>query len=219
MTKEAKILIIIAGLVIIGGVLLAIFYNPQPQEPGQAVDGQSLIRDTSRMTKSASAKVNIVEFGDFQCPGCAALYPRIKQVLEEYKDKDVNFVFRNFPLEAIHPNAFAAAEAAETAGKLGKYWEMHELLYQRQNEWGTLSDPTDSFVNYAESLGLNGGEFKTLFTQHLFRDVIKADQKDGESVKVGSTPSVFINGVPMVTSSGVPTIEELKAKIDEALSK
>src|SRR6476469_3778045 len=122
MTKEAKILIAIAAVVVVGGVLLAIFFNPQPAEPGKAVDSQSLIRDNSHMTKQASAKVNLVEFGDYQCPGCGAAYPRIKQLLDGYKDnKDVNFVFRNFPLTTIHPNAMIGAEAAEAAGKQGKY--------------------------------------------------------------------------------------------------
>lgn len=219
MTKEAKILIIIAGLAIVGGVLLAIFYNPQPAEPGQAVDPQSLIRDSSRMTKSANAKVNIVEFADYQCPGCAALHPRIKEILEFYKDKDVNFVFRNFPLETIHANALPAAEAAESAGKLGKFWEMNNLLYERQNEWNNLPDPTDNFVAYAESLGMNAGEFKVIYTQHLFRDVIKADQKDGESLQIQSTPTVYINGVKFEGKDGIASVDEFKAKIDEELNK
>ncbi len=219
MTKEAKILIAIAFVVVIGGVLLAIFANPQPTEPGAPVDSQSLIRDNSHMTKQATAKVNLVEFGDFQCPGCAAASPRIKEIVEFYKDNpDVNFVFRNFPLDSIHPNAHIAAEAAEAAGVQGKYWEMHHLLYERQGEWGTLPNALDTMVGYAESLGLNGGEFRTAVGNRLFADVIKADQDDGTAIGVNSTPTFFLNGVKVETE-GVPTVDELKAKIDEALAK
>ena len=219
MTKEAKILIAIAAVVVIGGILLAIFANPQKTEPGAAVDPQSLIRSHSHMTKQASAKVNLVEFGDFQCPGCAAASPRIKEIVEFYKDNpDVNFVFRNFPLDSIHPNAHIASEAAEAAGQQGKYWEMHHLLYEKQGEWGTNPNPLDLFVGYAEGLGLNGGEFRTAVGNRLFADVIKTDQEDGTAVGVNSTPTFFLNGVRVETPA-VPTVAELKAKIDEALAK
>lgn len=218
MSKEAKILIIIAGLVIIGGVLLAIFFNPQKVEPGQPVDSQSLIRETSHMTKQASAKVNLVEFGDFQCPGCKAAHPRIKELLNIYKDNnDVNFVYRHFPLSG-HPNARPAAEAAESAAKQGKFWEMYDILFEKQDEWGPLQDPTDMFVSYAKSLGLNENDFKVSLTQHLLSDVVNADFSDGQAVKVTGTPTFFLNGVK-IESASIPTVDELKAKIEEELKK
>ncbi len=218
MNKEAKILIAIAVAVVIGGILLAIFANPQPTAPGAAVDEKSLIRDNSHMTKSPNAKVNLVEFGDFECPGCAAASPRVKEIVEFYKDNpDVNFVFRNFPLDTIHKNAHIGAEAAEAAGKQGKYWEMHHLLYEQQNEWSKAADPLEILVGYATSLGLNGDEFRQAVSQRLFAEIIKADQDDGKAVGVNSTPSFFLNGVRVETPA-VPTVDELKKKIDEALA-
>ena len=219
MTKEAKALIAIAIVVVIGGILLAIFANPQPTEPGQVIDDKSLIRENSHMTKSASAKVNLVEFGDFECPGCAAAAPRIKEVNEFYKDNpDVNFVFRNYPLDSIHKNAHLASEAAEEAGKQGKYWEMHYMLFERQQQWAGNPNPIDIFVSFASELGLDVDQFRSNVSQRIYADVIKADQEDGQKSGVASTPTFFINGEKLTTPS-VPTVEELKKFIDEALAK
>lgn len=216
MSKEAKILIAIALVVVIGGVLLAIFANPQPQDPGKPVDEKSLIRENSHRVKDLGAKVTIVEFGDFQCPGCGAAHPIVKQVLEHYKDnKDVNFVFRNFPLDTIHPNAHIAAEAAEAAASQGKYWEMHDLLFERQSDWSTNSSPIEVFVGYAESLGLNKDEFRGAVSQRLNADIIKADQDDGTALGVNSTPTFFINGVK---EAKVLSFDEFKTKIDALLA-
>lgn len=217
MSKEVKILIGIALVVVVGGVLLAIYANPQPQQPGQAVDSKSLIRETSHMTGKKDAKVQVVEFGDFQCPACGVAHPEVKAVMEMYKDNpDVNFVFRNFPLDTIHPNAHISAEAAEAAGAQGKYWEMHNLLYETQNEWAASTTPMDFFAKYAEQIGLNVNDFKVAVEQRLHTDVISADTKDGEAAGVNSTPTFFFNGEKQ---NKVLKREEMKALIDAALAK
>jgi protein-disulfide isomerase len=218
MTKEAKILIAIAGVVIIGGVLLAIFANPQPKDPGAPVDGQSLVRDSSHMTGQLGAKVTIVEFGDFQCPACRSAHPVVKQVLEAYKDNpNVNFVFRNLPLDAIHPNAHVSAEAAEAAGAQGKFWEMVNILFERQDEWANQPDPFELFVSYAQNIGVgNIDEFKTQVSQRQYAAVIKADQDDAAAVGATSTPTFFINGVKQ---EGGMNFDDWKAKIDAELAK
>ena len=217
MSKEAKVLIGIAIVVVIGGILLAIFANPQPSEPGAAVDAQSLVRESSHMTGKAGAKVTIVEFGDFQCPACAAAHPIVKQALESYKDNEnVNFVFRNFPLDSIHPNAQISAEAAEAAGAQGKYWEMHNLLYEKQADWSTNAAPLETFVGYAQSLGLDVDKFRQSVSQRMATDIIKADYDDGQKIGVNSTPTFFINGVK---EAKVLSLDELKAKIELELAK
>lgn len=217
MTKEVKILIAIALVVVVGGVLLAIYANPQPQDPGAVVDSQSLIRDNSHMSGKASAKVNVVEFGDFQCPACGAAHPIFKQVMDAYKDNpEVNFVFRNFPLDSIHPNAHIGAEAAEAAGAQGKYWEMNNLLYEKQSEWSTNPDPIEILVGYAKGLGLNVDTFRQAVSQRLYANIIKADYTDGEKAGVNSTPTFFINGVK---EAQILSLEEFKQKIDAELAK
>lgn len=217
MSKEVKILIAIAAVVIIGGVLLAIYANPQPKDAGTAVDPQSLVRDSSHMTGKLGAKVTVVEFGDFECPACGAAYPVVKQMLDNYKDNpNVNFVFRNFPLDSIHPNAHISAEAAEAAGGQGKYWEMHDMLYEKQQDWATNPAPLEVFAGYAQTLGLDVNKFKQDVTQHLFDNIVKADVDDANKLGLNSTPTFFINGEKEVK---VLTLDEFKAKIDADLAK
>jgi len=217
MSKEAKILIGIAVAVIIGGVLLAIYANPQPQEPGAPVDNNTLIRETSHMTGKKDAKVTIVEFGDFQCPACGVAHPEVKAALEQFKDNpEVNFVFRNFPLDTIHPNAHISAEAAEAAGAQGKYWEMHDMLYEKQAEWSASTSALDIFVGYAKEIGLNVDQFKLAVEQRLYSDVINTDYKDGEAAQVNSTPTFFVNGTKQ---NKVLQRDELKALIEAELAK
>ena len=216
MSKEAKILIGIAGVVVVGGVLLAIFFNPQPKEPGSKVDSQGLVRDTSHMTGKNDAKVTIVEFGDFQCPACAAAEPNVEKLMSDYKGNDnVNFVWRNFPLDTIHPNAQIGAEAGEAAAEQGKFWEMYKALYEKQTEWSELPDPLDKLVNYAQDLGLDANKFRDEVSTRRFSDVISADVKDGNSLGVNATPTIYINGEKMDSYQYDP----LKAKIEEQLKK
>ncbi len=216
MTKEAKVLGVIAAVVIVGGVLLAVFANPQPKEAGKSVDEKSLIRDNSYMTKQASAKVNVVEFGDFQCPACGAAQPILKKIIEEYKDnKDVNLVFRHFPLDSIHPNAHISSEAAEAAGAQGKFWEMYDKLYENQSIWTELPDPSDILAGFAQQLGLDVGKFKSEVSSRRYTDVIKADQEDGNKLGVNSTPTIYINGEKMDSYQ----YDKLKSKIEEDLKK
>lgn len=215
MSKEAKILIGIAALVLIGGVLLAIFANPQPKDPGAPLDTNSLIREGNHMTGSKDAKVNIVEFADYQCPACGAAHPILKRIVDEYKDNpNVNLVFKNFPLDTIHPNARISAEAAEAAGEQGKYWEMNDALYTNQSQWSENPSPLDIFVGYAQQVGVeNIEQFRESVQIRKYDAVISADVSDGQSINVNSTPSIFINGEKMDSYQ----YETLKAKIEEKL--
>lgn len=221
MTKEAKILIIIAVVVLIGGVLLAIYANPKPQEAGKPVDEKSLVRDNSHTTGKIGSKVTVVEFGDYQCPGCGAAHPILKQVIEKYKgNENFNFVFRNFPLESIHPNARISSEAAEAAGAQGKFWEMHDMLYENQNDWVSSETPLDVFSGYAAAIGIDVEKFKQSVTQHLFTDVIDADISDANAVQVQGTPTFFINGTLFAPNpQSIPQLEDFTKKIDEELAK
>jgi len=177
-------------------------------------DASLLVKDNSHMTAGKSAKVTVVEFGDYQCPACGAAHPVIKQVLEAYRNnKDVNFVFRNFPLPQ-HKNARLAAEAAEASGAQGKFWEMHDALYEHQNEWSDSDDALGMFAGYARQIGIDADKMAQEVEKNAFEDTIQSDINDGNTAGVNSTPTFFINGEMQV---GIPSIESFKAAIDAKL--
>jgi protein-disulfide isomerase len=140
------------------------------------------------------AKVVIYEYGDYQCPGCGSAYPVLKTVYEKYKDK-VAFVFRNFPLTTIHPNARAAASAAEAAGLQGKYWQMHDLLYVNQNAWSNADSAArvSTFTQYARSLGLNTDTFSRDLSSNNIAKKIAFDTALGKKLSVKETPTIYVN--------------------------
>jgi protein-disulfide isomerase len=141
------------------------------------------------------SKVLFIEYGDFQCPGCGSAYPTVKTVTEKYKGQ-VGFVFRNFPLTSIHPNAKAAAAAAEAAGLQNKYWEMHDVLYANQSSWENLgtSQRIDFFASYAKNLGLDTAKFKKDMGSTQVNQKINYDIALGKKVGVNATPSLYLNG-------------------------
>ena len=204
MSREVKILGSIAIVIV---AILGVLFLKAPQPSSNSVsaspsgssiftatpDMSALVRSDSHGTGSKTAKVSMVEFGDYQCPACGAVYPDVKQMTDAYKDKDFNFIFRNFPLPQ-HPNAPIAAEAAEAAGAQGKYWEMHDILYEHQTAWSDSTDPLPTFISYAIQLGLNVDQFKQDVSQNKYASVIEADKKDAGRLNLDHTPTIFING-------------------------
>jgi protein-disulfide isomerase len=168
------------------------------------------------------SKVILIEYGDFQCPGCGAAYQPVKAVTEKYKDQ-LTFVFRNFPLASKHPNARAAASAAEAAGLQGKYWEMHDMLFENQNTWGNLSttERATFFADYAQELGLNVDKFKTDMASTGVNQKINFDQALGKKQGVSGTPSFYLNGkvADIFGESGGADEEKLDKVIVDALKE
>lgn len=150
----------------------------------------------------ADSKVLLIEYGDFQCPGCGSAYPKVKAVTEKYKNQ-VGFVFRNFPLVSLHPNARAAAAAAEAAGLQGKYWEMHDKLYESQESWSTASssDRVNIFAGYASDLGLDTNKFKLDMADDKINQKISYDQAIGKKLDITGTPTLFLNGQAIDTGT------------------
>lgn len=142
-----------------------------------------------------NSKVVLVQYGDFQCPGCGAAYPNIKQLITKYQGQ-ITFIFRNFPLTTLHPNALAAAGVAEAAGLQGKYWQMHDALYENQNNWNTLSvdQRTQYFESLATQLGLNLTKFRTDVASAAVSQKIAFDQQLGNKDGVQGTPTFILNG-------------------------
>lgn len=143
------------------------------------------------------SKVALVEYGDFQCPGCGSAHPSVKALSEKYEN-ELAFVFRNFPLTNIHPNARAAAAAAEAAGKQGKYWEVHNALFENQDAWSSAStsERTNIFAGYAEQAGLNKSEFTAILKDQSanINKKINFDIALGRKLGVSGTPTFYLNG-------------------------
>lgn len=219
MTQEAKIFIgigIVALLLFFGAAFMLGDSSKDPAKDSAVADTNMLVRSDSHTIATSSAKVTVVEFGDFQCPACAAAHPTTKALLATYPE-DVNFVFRNFPLP-MHRNAQVAAEAAEAASEQGKYWEMHDMLYENQAAWEESTAPLDIFSEYAKSLELNVDAFRASVQGKKAEKKIKQDSDDGITLGVNSTPTFYINGEKL-QSNTLPTIEDFKAKIDPLLQK
>lgn len=138
-------------------------------------------------------KVTLLVYGDFQCPVCSQYSNIEKQLIQKFQN-EMNFTFRHFPLDSIHQNARAASRAAEAAGLQGKFFEMHDLLYQNQSSWSSTSDPLVIFTSYAEQLGLDSNKFKTDFASEAVNNTINADLNEGNGKGVSGTPTYFLNG-------------------------
>ncbi len=215
MTQEVKILSIVGAVtvvILIGAVFLLSGRSSTTSSTSSKADPKLLIRGDSNKMGSATAKVTFVEFGDYQCPSCGAAHPVVKEITTAYGDK-VQFVFRNFPLP-MHPNAPAAAEAAEAAGAQGKYWQMHDKLFETQNQWSGLANPIDVYVGFAKDLGLDTNKFKADVEGNKYSGKIQSDINDGTSLGVHATPTFYLNGQQAV---GVPSYKSLKSKIDTLL--
>ena len=206
MSNERKFLIgvgIVTVLVVLGGVFF--FSRGQGSETvSENVPFTEILKDSIHTKGEASAEAKIVEFGDFQCPACGQAYPIVKQFLKG-KENKVYFVFKNFPLTQIHQNGLPAARAAKAAGKQGKYFEMHDVLYEKQSEWSGLADPTSKFTEYAKGMGLDLNRFKKDMAEAI--GVINRDAALGKKAGVNSTPTFFINGKKY---PGVLTLQALE---------
>jgi len=147
------------------------------------------VGDHDHVQGPASAPVTLVEYGDYQCPYCGQAYPIVKRLQSEMGDK-LRFVFRNFPLTQVHEHAEHAAEAAEAAAAQGKFWEMHDALYENQKN---LSD--DHIVQLASKVGIDAKQVTDALGAHTYRQKVREDFIGGVHSGVNGTPSFFINGV------------------------
>ena len=200
MTKKAWIIFAAMCVGLIGGL---IFLQQRNQIDVSSVDTtkvQPASSESGHISEhvygNANSKVLLVEYADFQCPGCNSSYPVTKKVIEKYKDK-IGFIFRNYPLTSAHPNALAAAAAAESAGLQGKYWEMHNSLFENRASWVELSGSTrtENFVKLASDIkGLNVEKFKADLENPNIRKKIDYDMALGKKDSVGGTPAMYING-------------------------
>ena len=158
----------------------------------------------------ATAPVTLVEYGDYECPHCGAAYPVVKK-LQKKLGKSLRFIYRNFPLTSIHPLAERAAEAAEAAGAQGKFWEMHDWIFEHQD---TLE--AADLLKAAKALGLDPKKFASEMESEAHLPRVREDFKSGIRSGVNGTPTFFINGA---RHDRPPSYEDLLAALNRAIAQ
>lgn len=230
MTKEIKILAAVALVVIVGAIVGASYYRNSVQSVpvtgakssanAPAIPPETLVRPDSPTLGAADARVTLVEFLDPECESCAAFAPAVKKILKDY-DGRVRLVVRYMPL---HPNSLRAATLTEAAGEQGKYWQMQELLFRRQAEWGERHGAPSSapkpdinalFDKYAAEIGLDAEKVNAAVKENRFQSKLQRDLADGRTLGVRQTPSFFVNGRKLARFSEA----DLRALIEDELKK
>lgn len=149
--------------------------------------------DQAHQLGNLESDIRLVEYSDFQCPACKAAEPTVKSIVETFGDQMV-LEYRHFPLSSIHPNAEAAAKAAEAAAIQGKFWEMHDTLFENQDAWAQSFNPEKYFIEYAEEIGLNVDRFRYDLDSQDVADRVNADAQEAQSLQLPGTPSFVYNG-------------------------
>ena len=192
--QPLRVLLVLGLLATVSIVIAILVYNRTEQEQNATVLANnltSLIREDSPTRGPADAPVTLVEFLDPECESCRAAYPVVEQILEDY-DGQIRYVVRYIP---NHNNSALAIAATEAAGEQGKYWEMQELLFAMQPEWGEQSTAqTDKFIAYAETLGLDTEQFSAGLQNPAYFEKAQRDNTDAATLGLRGTPTFFVNG-------------------------
>lgn len=214
MDRTLWIIFVLIGVLTLGGLVLL------SRKDNVDVSGLNPAKAVSETTTAIgdhvygkkSSKVVLIEYGDFQCPSCGAAFPQLKTIRETYKDK-IAFIFRNFPITTSRPNALAAAAAAEAAGLQGKFWEMHDKLYENQMAWSDndARRRTDAFAGYAKDIGLDVARFKKDLSDPKVSAKISRDRAFGKKLAVDSTPALYL-GSEKLTSEEVSDLGQAEGK-------
>ena len=201
MTQDIKRLLLwlLAGLIIIGSIILIMFSAKPtiPNDPTETISVELIeqVNDKDWKRGAASGKVTIVEYSDFQCPACGYWSTEVEKLVDEF-GSDLTFVYRHLPLKSIHKNAELAALASEAAGLQGKFWEMHDKLFENQNVWSKLTgnDFKAQLANYAKDLGLDTAKFAEDLESDEVADKVNEDLASANRLGLNSTPSFFFDG-------------------------
>lgn len=162
----------------------------------EAVDDPSVARENDwRKGNTVDPAVTVIEYADFQCPGCAGFAPLLDQLVTAFPE-DVQIIYRHFPLNSIHPNAQKSAEAAEAAGSQNKFWEYHGLLFDRQANWSSLdeAEARQFFIDLAAELELDVDQFTAEFDEGTHAEHVSASEQEAMALGLPGTPSTIVNG-------------------------
>lgn len=192
--QRKRLLLWLGILVIIGGSVFGMVKLASKSTTSQTALLAEAVSASDWIKGSNDSKVVLVEYSDFQCPACGFFYFVLKEITKDYGDK-IQLVYRHFPL-SYHANSFLAAQAAEAAGKQGKFWEMYDLLFENQQTWANQSgaDAKKTFTSYARSLGLDVERFEKDLNSAEIKAKIENNYQSGVKSGVDATPTFFLNG-------------------------
>lgn len=220
---DKRFLAILGGIIVVFGAYF-IINQSSSKDTASTQTSNTTVQPTNHVIGGNAKNVTLMEYGDFQCPVCGLYYQPVKDTVERLKS-DIKFQFRNLPITQIHPNAFAAARAAEAADLQGKYWEMHDKLYTNQSSWASSTTPLSFFKVYAKDIGLDITKFEKDYAGNVTNDRINADMAEFSKTnqEVG-TPTFFINGKyisnkDLAGSNGFPSVDKFVAIINAEIAK
>lgn len=193
-SKTMKKILLWVGIVVLllGGFWALNVATTYPAPTDTTNSSLPALSSSDITTGDKNAKAVLIEYADFQCPGCGAAHPVVKQLLKDFQGK-ILFAYRFFPLTSIHRNAMASAEAAYAAYKQNKFWEMHDMLFENQQKWAEITDPMPTFLSYAQNLNLNIDTFKKDMADQKTKDYIDNVENQGTAAGVDSTPTFYLN--------------------------
>lgn len=202
MKKYLPTILIAGAIILVGGFIIKALITPDSSSTTTKTltqEDQAALKTGGSMG-NPNATVVVTEFGDYQCPACAAWHSIVRdKIIPTYQDR-ILFVFKNFPL-SIHKNAMASSQAVEAAALQGKFWEMHNIVYDNQKDWENENDPNGKFEDYARQIGLDIDRWKSDRDSAKVKDLIKADMALGEKLNLPGTPSFLVNGVLIQTNA------------------
>ncbi len=211
------IVIIVAAIAIAcGGAFYMSKQSTEAPESSATPSHLSMAAGGAHVRGPQNAAITLVEFGDYQCPSCGYYAPIVNEVLSRYP-KDVRLEFHHFPLIQIHQFAMPAALAAEAAADQGKFWEMHDMLYEKQETWSRSPDAEAEFVYYAGKLGLNVNQFMQAMRSPELKQRVLEDVVRARDAKIDETPTFFINGEKVTAKPKTP--DEFSKLIESKLHK
>lgn len=209
MSKRFWIILAVIAVVFVGILFLKGHKTNAPGSGGAA-------GATNHLEGNGKSGVTLVEYGDYECPFCGQFYPTVKQVAAKYNDQ-ISFQFRNLPLTQIHQNAFAAGRAAEAASQQGKFWQMHDALYENQSAWTNSASVETVFTGLAAQLGLNTKQFQSDYASSKVNDAINADVAAFNKLKLETqTPTFILDGKSVRPNNSVDSFSTL---IDAAIKQ
>lgn len=214
-SKTGKNLLTVLGIIAVIGAIGYGLMSLSDPETSFSPPLSLLVDQTDHIKGNEQAAVTLVEYGDYECPGCAAYAPLVSQAASNFGE-DLRIVYRHSPIQG-HVNSVPAAYAAEAAGKQGKFWEMNDLLFSSQRNWMGQSDPYPKFEELAQSLELNVEQFKSDYDSQDVRDKVQRDKDSADESGVNATPTFFLNGEKVERLPGTPQafFDLIQKEIDE----